>query len=856
MSVKSGNTPRPASSTDAKSIKIGSYSPTIETSSQPLGTSPEAQKQSPNIQHPSSPPGTRLLADLWPSTDLVHQLGTQNRRNKTFKNLPVDGVADAVARALKLSSEGKEAFFACAEYLTQDSRTAANASGACAFWMDIDCGQDKAAAGKGYATVDDAEDALTRFCQDAGLPGPTFIIHSGGGLHVYWAVDGVISRETWQSYARKLKDLAKTCEFLADDSRTADIASVLRVPGTLNHKYSPHRPVVLKHASAELIEQSVMLDAIAGAHTRLCSAKSPGQSSNATTAANPTGNADAPKYGPPDLEKLSAALATLDPDCDEATWKLKRLAPLAIAARNHPELATALYELARSWSSGELSGKASKAWTTPGRTNGFTGEQVFDQVWKRFLQDTYTGKHATLGTIYHDAKEAGWIDPEDFQPIPDKPTSSKRVESAGGPDPLASIQRQFALINLNGRLWVLDGACLDAKPDQPAGKLALSNRSDGSLLISRAVIAQFPNENASKTARDFFTSPDTVCYRDVEFNPAGTTEGYLNLWIGPTATPQAGDWQLISDFLLDIICNGDGKAHQYLMRYLAHALQHPADKPGVVIVMLGGQGCGKGTFGRILRKIWGATYLQVHNMDAVTGNFNGSLERAFIVFMDEALFVGDRRTTDAFKSLVTEPVIHVNEKHQPARQIRSYHRYFVATNADHWKHTEKDDRRDFVLRISEERKGDHAYWRELHHAIENGTVEAMMQDLLEMDLSEFNVRDKPETRELLVQKLQSLDAIPRWWYDCLQAGSISDGGAWPEFIGTADAIEDIVELSGNKLFRKPAAIDLIRAMHKLCPSSHKKQRKTNSGRQRGLALPSLERSREEFERYIGGAIEW
>ena len=138
MSVKSGNTPRPASSTDAKSIKIGSYSPTIETSSQPLGTSPEAQKQSPNIQHPSSPPGTRLLADLWPSTDLVHQLGTQNRQNKTFKNLPVDGVADAVARALKLSSEGKEAFFACAEYLTQDSRTAANASGACAFWMDID----------------------------------------------------------------------------------------------------------------------------------------------------------------------------------------------------------------------------------------------------------------------------------------------------------------------------------------------------------------------------------------------------------------------------------------------------------------------------------------------------------------------------------------------------------------------------------------------------------------------------------------------------------------------------------------------------------------------------------------------
>jgi len=33
------------------------------------------------------------------------------------------------------------------------------------------------------------------------------------------------------------------------------------------------------------------------------------------------------------------------------------------------------------------------------------------------LNDTYTGKHATLGTIYHDAKEAGWIDPEKFEKI-------------------------------------------------------------------------------------------------------------------------------------------------------------------------------------------------------------------------------------------------------------------------------------------------------------------------------------------------------------------------------------------------------------------------------------------------------
>jgi hypothetical protein len=173
----SASNPPGQGSPDAKSIRI----------TPPVGPSPEAQERSPVIQHPASPPGNLLLGALWRSSDNVHQIGVLDRQ-KRFKNLPVDGVADAVEQAQKLSSEGTEVYFACAEYLTPDSRKAANASGACAFWMDIDCGEDKAAAGKGYATVEDAEDALRKFCEDAGLPQPTHIVHSGGGLHVYWVV--------------------------------------------------------------------------------------------------------------------------------------------------------------------------------------------------------------------------------------------------------------------------------------------------------------------------------------------------------------------------------------------------------------------------------------------------------------------------------------------------------------------------------------------------------------------------------------------------------------------------------------------------------------------------------------------
>ena len=422
---------------------------------------------------------------------------------------------------------------------------------------------------------------------------------------------------------------------------------------------------------------------------------------------------------------------------------------------------------------------------------------------------------------------------------------------------LTSLQLRYALLNMDGRIWVLDIEVLTARTGEgTARKLVLSSRSDGNLLLQRLAKVLAPDADPSHSIVEFFISPVTACYDGVEFNPAGTSGNLLNLWIGPTVEAKAGEWPLIRAFLLDVICDGDQKCYGYLIRFIAHALQHPEVKPGILIILLGGQGTGKGTLGRILRLIWSATYLQVHNIDAVTGNFNASLERAFIVFMDEALFAGDRKASDALKSLVTEPVIHINEKHQPARQTHSYHRFFAATNADHLKNTERDDRRDFALRVSESRKGDHAYWQALNHEIDNGGVAAMVHDLLAMDLSGFNVRDKPNTHELLEQKLQSLGPIARWWHDCLDGGGLTAEGDWDTFIGTEAAIKGIVEFAGGRLYKRPSPADFVQALLKLCPSACKKQKQDNLARQRGLSLPSLCQARIEFEQYIGGALRW
>ena len=364
-----------------------------------------------------------LLGALWQSPRLVHQIGSLDRTTNRFSNFPVTNVDDAVLRAFAQSDAGNEAYFACAEYSTTHSRTAANTVGAFAFWLDIDCGEKKAAAGKGYPTPVVAENAVYHFCKSIGLPAPTHIVWTGSGIHVYWVLDCMIPRVLWKTHAKLLQGLTKAYGLLADDSRTADIASVLRVPGTLNYKYVPPRPVSLRHASTVFIEQEAMLGALQTAYARICfmAVRKSSRLPEPITTPKMVGRVHEAKYGAPDLLTLASALAVLDPDCDEETWTLRRIAPLAVAARDFPEHGDALRVLARKWSSGELCGIPSVAWRTPGG-NGHTGEEIFDAVWRRFLTNQYDGPRTTIRTIYYDARRAGWADPKDaFAIILDAP---------------------------------------------------------------------------------------------------------------------------------------------------------------------------------------------------------------------------------------------------------------------------------------------------------------------------------------------------------------------------------------------------------------------------------------------------
>jgi D5 N terminal like/Primase C terminal 1 (PriCT-1) len=78
---------------------------------------------------------------------------------------------------------------------------------------------------------------------------PSIVIRSGGGLHCYYLLDDPLDLQNGgQPIASRLpRALARV---LGGDLKSAEPARVLRLPGTLNHKYQPAREVKIEHFDA------------------------------------------------------------------------------------------------------------------------------------------------------------------------------------------------------------------------------------------------------------------------------------------------------------------------------------------------------------------------------------------------------------------------------------------------------------------------------------------------------------------------------------------------------------------------------------------------------------------------------
>lgn len=171
---------------------------------------------------------------------------------KGFKHKGFDTLEEAAEMALRCDESGITTYHACAAYKQKPykadgryiARTQENWKCAKAFWCDIDCGAEKAAEGKGYATQLDGAKALLTWCKENDVPYP-MLINSGRGVHAYWCLTETVDPAGWAQAASMLKAVMQKAGLLVDPSRTSDFSSLLRPVGTCNRK-DPNNPLPVK----------------------------------------------------------------------------------------------------------------------------------------------------------------------------------------------------------------------------------------------------------------------------------------------------------------------------------------------------------------------------------------------------------------------------------------------------------------------------------------------------------------------------------------------------------------------------------------------------------------------------------
>lgn len=338
---------------------------------------------------------------------------------------------------------------------------------------------------------------------------------------------------------------------------------------------------------------------------------------------------------------------------------------------------------------------------------------------------------------------------------------------------------------------------------------------------------------------------------------------YYNLWKGFSVKPVKGSWGKMKNHVLKIICGGDEKLFRYVMGWCARMIQQPGTPGEVALVLQGGRGTGKGCFGHALRRLISHHACHITNSKHLTGNFNAHLESCVFLFVDEALWAGDKAGENVLKGLITEAITSIEKKFVDLKQMPNMLHVLMASNNDWVVPAGIDERRYCVLKVSNAMAGNHKYFDELIHETGNGGLEAMLYDLMHWDISDFNVKDFPKTAGLFEQKLQSLDPVQSWWYQKLQNGEIVSSHPWncvPSEQAHTNYCEITTKMSSQ--IRRLSDTGFGMALRKLLPEGWpvKKKHKLNSmfehKRVHHYELPPLDVCRKHFESMIGESITW
>lgn len=744
---------------------------------------------------------------------------------KGFAHYVCESFEQAAKQALQIDKEKKECYFGLGALREPkvynekrekwEVRVGSNIRALKSLFADIDVAPDDA---RKYASQAEAFQAVRAFCRDTSFPAP-LIVNSGGGLHLYWPFTREVDAAMWRPVAAQFKEALLAYGLKIDPTRTADASSVLRVVGTNNYKKETPRPVVLvkdagPYSWKDVKEAIENLSASFGVEIDLGDNKSRQHSSQIPAAFKPI------LLGCPQIQQLALSGAQSEP-----AW----YAGLQIARHCRDPLKAAR----------QISEKYPN----------------FDE--REMIRKLSQLEEKGIGPAK--CKHFRAINPTPCETCPHWGTITSPIQLGRTnnvmhlPAHIDRYNKTHFVAHESGQTRIFSE---EIDSDFSRFRLARFSQYDFLLLHANDLLQSSTQAAPKNAAREWLCHPARRSYKSISFAPGRQTAAdTYNLWRGLAVSSKAGNWSKAQTHIFQVICQGNRDHYDYVLGWMAHAIQYP-DRPGeVALVLKGARGAGKGVVARWLTKIFGQHGIQVFSGKHLTGEFNSHLRDCVLLYADEAVWAGDKRAENVLKGLITEPVLMIEGKGRDAIQARNFLHIIMTSNEDWVVPAGRDERRYAVFEVSDRVVGNEQYFAELKAEMESGGLEAMLFDLQHRDLSAFSIRKIPNTQALQHQKLEGMDLPAKWLLEKLQHGLLVPGNAgWQQDQPIQRVVSDYTEFSrriGRGVYNdRASSTQLGIALRKLLPGLTSHKSTVNGQRVPHWLFPPLVDCRVAFERHF------
>lgn len=290
----------------------------------------------------------------------------------------------------------------------------------------------------------------------------------------------------------------------------------------------------------------------------------------------------------------------------------------------------------------------------------------------------------------------------------------------------------------------------------------------------------------------WLTDPTMRCFDDIGCYPppCKVPKGHGNIWTpSPFAEYQSTGEdvtegvQMFFDHIR-VLCNHEQTVYAYVLDWLAHSFQYPGIKKQPMITLISEEGAGKTALIQYMKALLGSRKVLETTApeQEVWGPFNELMMSAYLVVLSETDKRNSSGSDGKIKALVTDPTININPKGKAAFIMQSYHRFIMCTNNIDPVKTHKHDRRNLIIRASDEKIGNKPYFTLLHDNIENPEILAgIYRFFMERDLEGVNLTEMPRTEyhSMMIEANESpfVQFMKQFTYDNAKSDSVDLQGS-------------------------------------------------------------------------------